>query len=304
MRHGRYSAALLTALLLPGCGGNDCPTAPTGGGTPNPTPTPAPIVVTVTAQVANNTALRGIQGLIGGAPTASRRVRVTGGVDVVGGTADVAGVVKFTFTPDGGQPPVTLEKDAFPPGTISENLPFDVFINLDFPLGASTVGTVVVEVTGTDANGGMVDVASSMLPVADSNTKRPASTCVPDDNTLCALQGGRFKATADWTDFDENTGQDLIGEGQRFDDGGWFFFFGATEGPGLDPDTLDVFLQALDRCGNPGFDSFWVFAAATTDVEYTLTVTDTQTNQTRTYHNDLGNVAPAITDTSAFATCP
>ena len=36
----------------------------------------------------------------------------------------------------------------------------------------------------------------------------------------------------------------------------------------------------------------------------TLTVTDTETGQTRSYDNPLGNCAPAVTDTSAFATCP
>ena len=52
-------------------------------------------------------------------------------------------------------------------------------------------------------------------------------------------------------------------------------------------------------------DEFWVFAcAATTNVEYTLTVTDTVTGSVRTYENDLGQAAQAVTDTDAFATCP
>lgn len=50
--------------------------------------------------------------------------------------------------------------------------------------------------------------------------------------------------------------------------------------------------------------SAWVLAAATTNVEYTLTVTDTQTDEERVYGNPLGVQSPAITDTSAFATCP
>ena len=57
-----------------------------------------------------------------------------------------------------------------------------------------------------------------------------------------------------------------------------------------------------DRCGE--FDRFWVFAAASTNVEFTLTVTDTQENVTKTYFNPLGTVPDAITDTQAFATCP
>ena len=49
---------------------------------------------------------------------------------------------------------------------------------------------------------------------------------------------------------------------------------------------------------------FWVFAAATTNVEYTITVTDTQEQQVKTYFNPLGTPAQPIQDTAAFATCP
>ncbi len=45
-----------------------------------------------------------------------------------------------------------------------------------------------------------------------------------------------------------------------------------------------------------------MLAAATTDVEYTLRVTDTDTGVFREYFNPLGNAAPALVDT--FETCP
>jgi hypothetical protein len=51
-------------------------------------------------------------------------------------------------------------------------------------------------------------------------------------------------------------------------------------------------------------DHFWVFSAAATNVEHELTVTDTATGATKTYQNHLGQAAPAVTDPSAFATCP
>ena len=51
-------------------------------------------------------------------------------------------------------------------------------------------------------------------------------------------------------------------------------------------------------------DAFWAFYCGTTNIEYTLTVTDTVTGSVRTYDNELGQRSPAITDTSAFATCP
>ena len=62
-------------------------------------------------------------------------------------------------------------------------------------------------------------------------------------------------------------------------------------------------IKLIDGCDTP-FNSFWVFSAATTNVEYTLTVTDTEANVVKTYSNPLGVASPAITDTSAFATCP
>ena len=63
-------------------------------------------------------------------------------------------------------------------------------------------------------------------------------------------------------------------------------------------------VKVLDACDNQAFNSWWVFAAAATNVGYTLRVTDTQTGQTRTWGNPLGNDAAAIQDTNAFATCP
>ena len=62
-----------------------------------------------------------------------------------------------------------------------------------------------------------------------------------------------------------------------------------------------MLVKVLDGCGIN--DRFWVYAAATTDVEYTLEVTDTWTGQTVIYANPLGVSAAAITDTDAFATC-
>ncbi|MDE0829017.1 MAG: hypothetical protein OSB03_07435 [Vicinamibacterales bacterium] len=154
--------------------------------------------------------------------------------------------------------------------------------------------------TGTDANGGMIDVSSNTLPVLDSNTQRPPGTCAQDAAALCA-QGGRFRLSVDWNDFEGNTGQGLVTDGQRFDNGAWFEMNGALGGT-RNPDGFDVFAQLANNCE---FDNhFWVLAEAATNVEYTLTVTDTQTHQTKTYSNPLGNFAPAITETEAFATCP
>ena len=47
-----------------------------------------------------------------------------------------------------------------------------------------------------------------------------------------------------------------------------------------------------------------MFYAATTNVEFTVTVTDTQTGAVKQYKNKLGQAAAPVLDTAAFATCP
>ncbi len=61
-------------------------------------------------------------------------------------------------------------------------------------------------------------------------------------------------------------------------------------------------VKVLDGCAIN--QRHWVFAAATTDVAYTLRVRDTASGGRKTYTNRQGVAAPATTDTSAFATCP
>ncbi len=115
--------------------------------------------------------------------------------------------------------------------------------------------------------------------------------CTPDKTTACSGPGRRFKVEVAWTS------QDQSGEGmvvERNNITSVFYFF--------NPENLDLLVQVLDECSNN--DHFWVFANATTNVEYGLTVTDTATGMSRVYENELGQAAQAITDTSAFATCP
>ena len=119
-------------------------------------------------------------------------------------------------------------------------------------------------------------------------------TATPQDAVdTVLLNNGRFRAEVEWKQ--SPSGPLTRGHGVPLtDDSGAFYFF--------DADNWEMLVKVLDGCN---FNSnYWVFAAATTDVEYTLTVTDTETSTTRTYFNPLGQPAQAITDTSAFATCP
>ncbi len=115
--------------------------------------------------------------------------------------------------------------------------------------------------------------------------------CVAGPKVLCVRQG-RFKVTVDWHDFSGNAGQGTLVT--QSSDSGLFWFF--------DDDNWELMVKVLDGCGLNG--RFWIFSAATTNVEYTLRVTDTANGTEWSYRNPSGTAAPAITDTDAFDTCP
>jgi hypothetical protein len=122
----------------------------------------------------------------------------------------------------------------------------------------------------------------------------PAITgpCVPAPDVLC-LNDGRFRVEVGWRNFQGGTGS-ATRVPVPSEDSGLFWFF--------NPDNWEMLVKVLDGCKSNGH--YWVFSAATTNVEYTLRATDTEAGATRVYFNPLGVSAPAVTDTSAFATCP
>ncbi len=116
-------------------------------------------------------------------------------------------------------------------------------------------------------------------------------TCIEDSQTLC-LQDGRFEVKARWRDFQGQEGEGHVVPGAN-SDSGLFWFFNSN--------NWEMLIKVLDGCSLN--DRYWVFAAATTNVEYTLTVRDSYSGDSKSYTNSLGTASPAITDTSAFATC-
>jgi hypothetical protein len=118
----------------------------------------------------------------------------------------------------------------------------------------------------------------------------PPGECVPGATASC-LNGGRFRVEADW-----RTPSGASGRGQVMSlagDSGAFWFF--------DPDNAELIVKVIDACR---LGRFWVFAAGLTHVEVEITVTDTQTGQSKTYFNPMGRPFEIIQDTDAFATCP
>lgn len=131
--------------------------------------------------------------------------------------------------------------------------------------------------------------ADAVISILDDDGSTAA--CVEDDETLC-LAAGRFQVQVDW-----RTSQGTSGAGQVeevSDSSGlvWFFEQGNKE----------ILIKVIDACVAP-FDAYWIFFAATTNVDFTVTVTDTATGLTREYTNASGDAATPVQDTLTFATC-
>jgi hypothetical protein len=73
------------------------------------------------------------------------------------------------------------------------------------------------------------------------------------------------------------------------DQTGYFWFFQES--------NLELMVKVLD--GRPVNGKYWVFYGSLTDVEFTMTVTDTVTGAETTYYNEPGNIC-GRTDTAAF----
>ena len=116
--------------------------------------------------------------------------------------------------------------------------------------------------------------------------------CVPSDTVRC-LMGGRFQVQIRWRDFEDREGAGRVAPSASADSG-LFWFFEAS--------NWEVLVKVIDGCTQNGH--FWVYAAGTTDVEYTLEVTDLATGEVFTSFNELGRAAPAVTQNRAFESCP
>lgn len=134
--------------------------------------------------------------------------------------------------------------------------------------------------------------------VAQAPVVRPnatPSTCAPNANTLCLLSN-RFQVKIDYLNQFANPPQpgSLLGAkllpGTQNPDTG-IFGFGS-------PQAIEAVVRIQDArpFGVPRFD---VYFGGMTDVEYTVTVTDTVTGTTRAYRNPPGTVGGGV-DRSSF----
>ena len=109
-------------------------------------------------------------------------------------------------------------------------------------------------------------------------------------SALC-LNGGRFQVEAVWKTPGGQTG--LARPVRLTDDTGNLWFFSDQ--------NHELMVKVLD--GRPVNGHFWVFFGALSNVEYTITVTDTVTAARKTYRNPPGGLTSRA-DTAAFPAAP
>ena len=118
-----------------------------------------------------------------------------------------------------------------------------------------------------------------------SDTTPPPASC-GNTTTLC-LNNSQFKVTVHWA---TNTGTSGSGTAIPMSgDTGYFWFFNSA--------NVELVVKVLDGRAINGH--YWVFYGALSDVSYTIVVTNTATDTSRTYTNEQGNLA-SVADTSAF----
>jgi hypothetical protein len=156
----------------------------------------------------------------------------------------------------------------------------------------------------TFSSGGVADPGGSGFDLfgfgVSNGSCASTAGCVANATTLCIDQNpgdGRFEIQVS---FHTSQGGGHSGSGHAIrlsslgvTEGGLFWFFG-----GSNPEML---IKLIDGCSLTSH--FWVFFAATTNVGFTVTVTDTQTAHQAIYTNADKHAAPPVQDTSALS-CP
>ncbi len=157
--------------------------------------------------------------------------------------------------------------------------------------------TVEIPLSLLGGDDGAVNTAAVVGTVDEPTDKVPnagflaSGESLPPTETVF-LRNDRFTVTIDTKDFAgvERPAR-LITQSE---DSAILYFF--------DVDNWEMLIKVLDGCDYNS--RYWVFFAAATTVELTVTVTDTEADVVLQYTNELGHPADAITDTDAFATCP
>ncbi len=179
-------------------------------------------------------------------------------------------------------------------GSIYVGATWNQIANPDFYLCADeSTSTPTAEIFGSDDAGAhwtdFQDVQSEARAMG-VRAEFFANGCIPDDFTLCLLNG-RFAVQAT---FQTETGLPTAARVEKLtDQTGYLWFF--------DEANVEAVIKVIDGCSLNN--RYWVFAGGLTNVRTVITVTDKQENNSKVYINQQGTAFKPIQDTLAFATC-
>jgi hypothetical protein len=137
-------------------------------------------------------------------------------------------------------------------------------------------------------------VIAASAPTAQPRAASVPGGCVASANALCL--NGHLQVEITWQASDGSSG---VGTAVSLTpESGYFWFF--------DPSNVELVVKALNACAIGG--GQWFFAAGMTTLGVRVTVTDTFTNEQKTYGNTPSGTQPgtpfvSVLDTAAFPSC-
>jgi hypothetical protein len=115
----------------------------------------------------------------------------------------------------------------------------------------------------------------------------PSVGANPAGDTALHINGNRFTVEVEWSTSSGSSGHGIAVP--LTSDSGYFWFFGDA--------NVELLVKVLDGRGTNGH--FWFFWGAMTDVQYTITVTDTEAGVAKQYQGIQG-MQQSGNDVNAF----
>lgn len=137
-----------------------------------------------------------------------------------------------------------------------------------------------------DASGYAYLAEGFLIPTLDAIDRLGPAPCVASDEAIC-LSDNLFRVEVSWRDPAGETGKGKVGS--ITEDTGYFWFFSE--------ENIELVIKVLDA--REINDRYWVFYGALSNVEYTISITDTRTGHQHIYFNPQGEQA-SVSDTDAF----